>query len=60
MFENEVLKRIFESETEELTGGWMQCYIMRNFIIYTLCRIQFISKTSFFNINLFFFGSSHT
>jgi hypothetical protein len=32
VFENRVLRRIFGSQREEVTGGWKNC-IMRSFII---------------------------
>jgi hypothetical protein len=34
VFENRVLRRIFGSRIDEMTGGWKGC-IMRSFITYT-------------------------
>jgi hypothetical protein len=32
-FEKKVLRKIFQRNGEEVTGGWRKNYIMRNFII---------------------------
>jgi hypothetical protein len=38
MFENRVLRRIFEPTTDEVTGGWKNC--MRSLITCTLRQVQ--------------------
>jgi hypothetical protein len=38
VFENRVLRRIFEPKKDEVTGGWRNC-ITRSFVICTLCQV---------------------
>jgi hypothetical protein len=38
VFENRVLRRIFEPKRDEVTGGWKN-YIMRNFINSTIRQV---------------------
>jgi hypothetical protein len=38
VFENKVLRRIFGSKRDEVTGGWRNC-ITRSFVIYTLRQV---------------------
>jgi hypothetical protein len=39
VFENGVLRRIFEPKRDEVTGGWKN-YIMRSFINCTFLQVQ--------------------